>query len=125
MRKSSTKEARLEAFRARLAELGYRSYRDYLAGEHWQDVRARYRASKLSKNGCCAGCGSRTGLALHHRTYKRLGAERLTDLILVCGACHTDIHDFEDRVGAHPWSATNKTLRRARKTNGLTWRDVS
>ncbi len=73
---------RIEASRQRLADLGYENYRAYLQGDHWEDVRKRFWASKLPKT--CGGCGAAHGLHLHHRTYKRIGAEWLTDLILVC-----------------------------------------
>lgn len=29
---------------------------------------------------------------MHHKTYKRLGKERLTDLILLCEDCHLELH---------------------------------
>lgn len=104
---------RIEASRQRLTDLGYANYRAYLQGDHWADVRKRFWASKLPKT--CGGCGASRGLHLHHRTYKRIGAEWLTDLILVCGDCHSLIHKFEHETGAHPWGATKGVLRRKRK----------
>lgn len=106
-------QQRILAFRERLHSQGYDSYRQYLRSEHWADVRRRFWASNLPKT--CGGCGAGRGLHLHHRTYKRIGAEWLTDLILVCADCHNAVHDFENRTGAHPWRATNKTLRAIRK----------
>jgi hypothetical protein len=46
---------------SRLAELGFASYREYLASDHWADVRARFSRSKLVTRDaagrlCCAGC---------------------------------------------------------------------
>ncbi|CAM2823704.1 HNH endonuclease [Brevundimonas diminuta] len=124
MKRVSSRADRIRVFHERLRSLGFASYHEYLRSPHWHDVRRRYWASKLAKKACCAGCGAGTALALHHRTYKRIGQERLMDLILVCRSCHSDIHDFEDRVGAHPWRATNKTLRTKRKSLGLSGRDV-
>lgn len=36
----------------------------------------------------CANCGSRNNLQVHHKTYKRLGRERLSDLQVLCRECH-------------------------------------
>nr|WP_313519507.1 HNH endonuclease [Brevundimonas diminuta] len=124
MKRTSLRAERVRVFYERLRALGFASYRDYLSSPHWQNVRRRYWASKLAKNKCCAGCGAGGALSLHHRTYKRIGEERLMDLVLVCRDCHSDIHDFEDRAGAHPWRATNKTLRKKRKALGLRGRDL-
>lgn len=82
----------------RLAELGFGSYREYLASPHWTDVKERFFASRLvSRNSggkrCCEACRkSDVRLSVHHRTYKRLGKERLIDLMAVCDSCHEEIH---------------------------------
>ena len=66
-------------------------YEGYLRSEHWQDVRRRYWNSKLH-DGCCYVCGSDKNLNLHHKSYKRLGNEKLNDLIYLCKPCHTRAH---------------------------------
>jgi 5-methylcytosine-specific restriction endonuclease McrA len=75
---------RLEARRKR-----QREYRRYLRTEGWKQRRqvALDRAA-----GCCEDCGARVKLEVHHRTYKRKGAERPEDLIAVCGSCHNERH---------------------------------
>lgn len=123
--RSPSRSERIATFHQKLRSLGYSSYREYLSGDHWQDVRRRYWASKLAKKACCAGCGATSKLNLHHRTYKRIGEEWLTDLILACRDCHGEIHDFEAVEQVHVWRATKKVLRSARKEKGLKWRDVS
>jgi hypothetical protein len=61
-------------------------YHDYLKSEQWAKKKKEvldfwdYR---------CALCGSNTRIEVHHRTYERLGHERLTDLIPLCNKCHT------------------------------------
>jgi 5-methylcytosine-specific restriction endonuclease McrA len=65
-------------------------YADYLRTRHWQALRARYRASGLPWR--CARCGWTGKLDLHHRTYERLGRERLTDLEPLCRHCHDREH---------------------------------
>jgi hypothetical protein len=56
------------------------------------DFKNSYNKSDLPKD--CLGCGLSYEL-LHHRTYTRLGIERLTDVIPLCRPCHKKIHDFE------------------------------
>jgi len=87
------------SLQARMHLLGYRVYADYLASPHWLDVRSRWRAGNLFKGWVCHsyGCDSKDGLSLHHWTYERLGCEDLSDLILVCTACHKRIHGMERR----------------------------
>lgn len=97
---------------ARLRRLGYprnATYADYLASEHWRKVRARYFASRATSKRC--GCGKR-GTALHHKTYIRLGAERLSDLELVCDACHAERHDIRVPRKSHPSSKAKVKHRR-------------
>jgi hypothetical protein len=72
----------------RLCELGYDRYRDYLASEHWRQLRRRYRESDLPQT---CKCGA-PGRDLHHLTYERLGSEHLEDLALICGKCHRAEH---------------------------------
>jgi 5-methylcytosine-specific restriction endonuclease McrA len=104
---------------SRLTRLGYSTYAEYLSSEHWQDVRKRFYASKLF-HGCCGGCGVReVPLEVHHRTYRRLGAEYLMDLVALCRNCHQAVHDLErSRKGKHRrgglWGATVVALRKRR-----------
>ena len=70
------------------------SYQDYLLSDHWKDVRRRFWASKLH-NGSCFVCSSKDKLQVHHKSYKRIGKEKMGDLILLCGKCHKETHDFD------------------------------
>lgn len=106
------------SFYDKLRKLGFDSYQDYLKSEHWLDVRKRFWASKLGAKKRCAGCLRKdVPLQLHHRTYRRIGAEKLGDLVQVCGECHAAIHDREknNRGRMNLWGATKRTLRRKRK----------
>ena len=73
---------------ARLRPLGFFRYKDYLRSDHWREVRDRYRASDLSQ---ACRCGAEK-VALHHKTYVRLGQEELTDLEPLCSRCHRAEH---------------------------------
>lgn len=122
--KISSRRERIAEFHAELGRLGCGSYREYLAGAHWADVRARFMASGLAKEQCCAGCGTSNTLSLHPRTYQRIGKEWLGDLILVCRCCHEAIHRKEFERGIHVWGATKGALREVRKARALEGRAV-
>lgn len=77
-------------FHRKLRKLGFESYRDYLKSDHWARKRDEYRRSGLPQ--WCIGCNDKR-FQLHHRSYTRLGAERLTDLIPLCRDCHRKVHD--------------------------------
>ena len=64
-------------------QIAYRN--GYLQSDHWQEVRRR----KLKQAGYkCEACGEKTKLDIHHKTYERLGKERLDDLQALCRPCH-------------------------------------
>lgn len=69
------------------------NYREYLDTGHWQDVRKRYRESKLNKGKCVVCERKDKPLDLHHKTYKRLGNEYLRDFIYLCRDCHEKTHE--------------------------------
>lgn len=80
----------------------HRKHRDYykwvLKSRRWR--RLRRRAYKCT-SGRCARCFRRHllgGLQLHHRTYSRLGHERLSEVELLCDECHRKQHGL--RVAA-------------------------
>ncbi len=75
----------------RSQQLGYKDYEDYLRGEHWKALKRRFAANAQSPK-ACIGCGARK-YQLHHRSYARLGAEMLTDLVPLCGLCHRKVHE--------------------------------
>jgi HNH endonuclease len=77
---------------ARMQQLGFPTYADYLASGHWQALRRRYFATHHG----CQECGRSVRIALHHTTYQRLGAERLSDLIGLCDECHRAAHLLAD-----------------------------
>lgn len=80
-------------------------YASYLRSDHWHNVKKRYRKSRLPwKCGCCQGIKK---LDLHHKTYKRLGSERLTDLLPLCRDCHSAVHELV-RGGVQLWPATRR-----------------
>ena len=77
-------------FTGRLETGGVMNYKVYLQGEHWKLMR-RLRLEVDSEQ--CAVCGSRNQLNVHHKTYDRIGAEKLSDLITLCQECHAKYHN--------------------------------
>lgn len=81
---------------AKLESLGYSSYEEYLRSDHWRDVKRAYGCSDRSQYCPCGAWGT----DLHHRTYRRLGEERLGDLVPLCREHHRELHH---RARAASW----------------------
>lgn len=84
----------------KLKLLNYSNYKSYLESKHWQDLRKRFYKSKLVKKIdnkiVCYSCEEIKPLSLHHKTYKRMGKEKLNDLVLLCQNCHYLAHKIHD-----------------------------
>ncbi len=83
-------------------------YARYLRSPQWKHMRALAHEHYGSR---CILCGSMdTTLDVHHRTYARLGCERLADLTILCRGCHSSYHqppppldDDEPPMEGLPW----------------------
>lgn len=65
-------------------------YKEYLSSPHWQHM----RQMALERSGHrCQLCGYRGNLKVHHNTYQNRGHEELTDLVVLCGKCHSKFHN--------------------------------
>ena len=64
---------------------GQEKYNAYLASPEWAVLK---NAVKARSGGICEHCRLTTGTQTHHQTYIRKYAERLSDLLHVCGQCH-------------------------------------
>jgi hypothetical protein len=102
----SRRQARF--LREGLARLGHRAYADYLASPRWQELRLRYARSSRPKR--CAVCHD-PAYQLHHRTYRRLGRERLDDLLPLCRRHHDELH----AAGLPLWDGHRILRRRERE----------
>ena len=78
--------------KAKLKELGFKTYSAYTASDWWREVRAKYEG-----DGRCTTCDSSDALSLHHRTYENLGNEKRDDLVWLCSTCHLSIHRGHSR----------------------------
>ena len=70
-------------------------YAAYLSSPEW---RWRRLVVMVLARGVCADCGGRA-VQVHHLSYKRRGAESLSDLIPVCDECHAVRHPEKAGVG--------------------------
>lgn len=82
--------------RARLRWLGMTSLRAYYQTAHWRAFTKRVRKKT------CQECGKAPskrgkGLQVHHLTYRRLGAERASDVVTLCSFCHRAAHGLPKR----------------------------
>lgn len=78
-------------------------YRVYLQSDHWQEIKRKYRSSRLPQD--CHVCGTREDINLHHRTYKRRGKEYLRDLLPLCTKCHKLTHAYIKSKKVGLWAA--------------------
>ena len=64
------------------------SYRSYLESDAWKEK----RKDVLQAAGYqCEKCG-KPATEVHHKTYKRIYHEPLSDLIALCSECHGAVH---------------------------------
>ena len=99
------------------------NYYNYICSERWQIKRRQFYSSKMYKHFLgegkwnCYCCGiENIPLDLHHRTYKRLGKEKISiDLVPVCRTCHEEIHKLVEEKDFGLWGATKSIKKRKTK----------
>lgn len=96
----------------RLERFGFSSYSQYLKSELWQRKRQDWYRSRWNKHRCYC-CGRKdVPLQLHHKTYKRLGYERLNDLLSLCDECHGGAHELLNEGRADIFTCARKYRKR-------------
>lgn len=70
------------------------TYLEYLESPEWWRLR---KLALQRANYTCERCPCRITLNVHHRTYKRLGAEYVNDLEVLCETCHRNEHATRNR----------------------------
>ncbi|HGM3811594.1 HNH endonuclease signature motif containing protein [Clostridioides difficile] len=65
------------------------NYKEYQKTKHWESLKNEFYFSNECK---CVLCDSVKKVSLHHKTYRRIGAEELDDLIPLCNSCHYKVH---------------------------------
>lgn len=79
-------------------------YTKYLKSPHWIKIRDRALSRHRNK---CRCCGDNVNLEGHHKTYIRLGKEKVTDIQILCGennrGCHYMWHERQkSRLNIRP-----------------------
>lgn len=69
---------------------GSEEYEAYLESDEWK---RRAMACYRRAGHRCELCYSRGPLHAHHRTYRRLGSEHVSDLTALCDRCHEHFHE--------------------------------
>jgi hypothetical protein len=69
-------------------------YYAYLKSPEWA-VRRQWKLEAAENR--CQLCDATDRLQVHHRTYERLGKERIADLIVLCERCHRKFHDIYNK----------------------------
>ena len=88
------------------------NYTEYLKTIHWKNLKTRMYKSKYKYE--CHCCKCKTGLQLHHKTYKRVGNEHLNDLTWLCKICHEEVHLYATD-NSKLWSASRKVKKKRAK----------
>lgn len=72
-----------------LREMGFASYRDYLASPLWSKIRKRVFGRD---GGRCRACGEKGG-QVHHQSYdlRTLKGKTIKRLLLLCRKCHEEV----------------------------------
>ena len=76
---------------------------EYMQSDKWRTLKfSRLMIAQYK----CESCGSFHNLNLHHITYERLTQEALEDVAILCGGCHTKLHNIlgYDRTTLYPIS---------------------
>ncbi len=94
-------------------------YDGYLESDHWQRTRLmRLIRAQINDEWNLIRC-DRTECGLyvplmcldvHHKTYERLGEERMEDLAVLCRSCHGVVHGYAPRLW---WERAKKAGRQA------------
>lgn len=69
-------------------------YQEYICSDDWVATKTWWRSHHSSARRRCRCCGDRH-YQLHHRTYVRLGMERLHDLVPLCKHHHDGVGRWE------------------------------
>lgn len=72
-------------------------YKDYMASPEWTATKERFKKTKNYRDGFCFICVNwSVEIHIHHKTYARLGCEKMGDLRTLCAVCHAVTHELGD-----------------------------
>lgn len=86
--------------RKRLTALNLKDMNAYFRSEKWEELVRRYNLANMRKR--CAVCASKDAYP-RHRTFKRMGNEKLTDIVCLCEEHYKEIlrHPKLDLYNGH------------------------
>jgi hypothetical protein len=90
----SRRDISQQEYHGSLSRLGLQTLEEYRKSEQWRETKRRYLTSDYPQR--CLVCNS-SDFDLHHRSYARLGAEQLFDLVPLCRRHHDELHVLLDR----------------------------
>jgi 5-methylcytosine-specific restriction endonuclease McrA len=95
------------------------NYYEYLKSSEWKEKKKKFYSSGYFKKGIfCMCCKAKDKpLEVHHKTYKRLFKERLSDLFSACRECHQNIHNLHKTRKSQKNNLWSATYKQARKCN--------
>lgn len=84
-------------FKIKPAIKKYKNYKEYLLSSEWKSKRLKVLKQA---NYICEICGMKKAYQVHHKHYKNIYHEKLSDLIATCGVCHQAEHNLlsEDQI---------------------------
>lgn len=104
----------------------YKRYSEYLQSEHWSVLRS---AKFMVAGRYCQVCKYGDLLHVHHIRYKNLYDCTVSDLVVLCEACHNDFHNACRKFGIDPeekgLTEINDTLLRLRGHKGYKAKPLS
>jgi phage terminase large subunit GpA-like protein len=78
-------------------------YSDYLTSWRWKFKRWRV----LRRDKTCVVCNSKKILQVHHRHYKNIFSEKMSDLVIVCHKCHPTLDELRKRENDNRRTSAN------------------
>lgn len=66
-------------------------YKEYIKSKAWMKKRRVFIELHGRK---CAACDSKNKLRVHHMSYRHVGNERESELIILCARCHEEYHEL-------------------------------
>jgi len=91
------------------------NYKKYLNSIHWEKI----KSNVYKKRHRCQICGKLFTLNIHHTTYKRLGKELPSDLVVLCQSCHYKAHKDKVVSEGAEWMAKHWNLKPTNPANPI------
>lgn len=79
----------------KLAEHGYKNYKQYLKSKEWKNIKKTIRKKTTKRWNTCNLCSKSGRLDIHHQSYHVIGINKPTlTLRMLCRKCHKQLHAY-------------------------------